>query len=637
MGLSQEFQGVRRRPRSFSRLLVGFLLLVGAATGMVHALDFTPHGTQPGLIHSLQSSDSCSGCHGGTNGNAGQYRPHSTWGGSMMANATRDPLFWAALDVANKDFPGAGDFCLRCHTSTGWYGGNVVKSGFGPPNDPVKGADGCLLDGTPDSSDFSSDFGGVACHFCHRLMPTGPLGEPGMIGNANVWLDDEECNGNEGEPCRRGPYNYTGSFSPPHAWAHSTFHSDSALCGSCHDVSTPDTDAGPLKTLKLSDGTNTGIPFPIERTYSEWKQSALSAPGGQTCQSCHMPDSEDPNATACVGGPNRSGNLPVHTFVGGNTWVPQIIKGEYSDTNAIPGSSGGVGRQDAFDRTVEWSRDLLYTAADIQPSVIAYTAASGGGSGALTARVKVTNLSGHKLPSGYAEGRRMWVNLRVHDVNGALVFESGAYDQGTAILSEDPQARVYEALQGIWNRNGAGTCDVIDGLGRKIFHFVLNDCVAKDNRIPPLGFKPATTADPNGYELRPVGLVYPETAPGSGILVNYDNIDYSATIPAGTNGPLTITARLYYQTSSKEYIEFLRNQAVERAVPNENLMCSGEPNRPAVVGPTDRTRGEYMYQLWAGPPAGERIFAHGFDASVVKQGYGRSPPELIATGSAFTP
>ncbi len=556
----------------------------------------------------------------------------------MMANATRDPLFWAAVDVANKDVPGAGDFCLRCHTSQGWYGGRVVKSGFGGLNNPVKGANGCLLQGTPDAVDFSNDFSGVACHFCHRLMPTGPVGEPGMIGNANVWLDDVECNGNEGAPCRRGPYNYTsGQPTPPHQWAKSVFHEDSKLCGACHDVSTPDTDGGPLKTLKLADGTDTSIPFPIERTYSEWKQSTYSGPGGQTCQGCHMPDSEDPAATACSGGPNRTGNLPVHTFVGGNTWAPKIIKGEYSDTSAIPGSAGGVGRENAFDQTVQAARDLLQTAAVVNVSMLSYAAPTGGSPGALSARVTVTNNSGHKLPSGYSEGRRMWLNVQVRDFNGALVFESGSYNSATAVLASDPQLRVYEVLQGIWNRNGTGNCDALDGLGREAFHFVLNDCVAKDSRIPPLGFKPATAADPNGYEMRPVGAIYPETSPGSGILVNYDKVDYAAVIPPGTPGPMTVTARLYYQTSSREYLEFLRNQAIERSIPGENLMCSGEANRPAVVGPKARSRGEYMWQLWNSPEAGDRIFANSFDSTVFQTGYGKSPPESIGSGSAFTP
>lgn len=601
------------------------------------AVDFTPYGTQPGLMFSLQSAGSCGGCHSGTAGNAPTFRPHTTWSGSMMANATRDPLFWAALDVANKDVPGAGDFCLRCHTPSGWFGGRVSKTSSGPTVDPIKGAAGCFLEGTLDSEDFFSDYEGISCHFCHRLSPTGPLGQPNNIGNGNVWLDDTECNGDGGEPCRRGPYTYTtGGFEPPHQWAQSAYHVDSAICGNCHDVSTPDTSAGPLKTLKLANGTDTGQAFPIERTYSEWKQSRFSASGGRSCQNCHMPDSEDPAATACVGGPSRTGNLPVHTFVGGNTWVPQIIRGEYSDTTSTPGSAGGIGRKDELARTVQWSRDLLNTAADVETTLSAYTAPTATIPGAISARVKVTNRSGHKLPSGYGEGRRMWLNLQVRDAGGTLVFESARYDTASGVLVEDAQSRVYEVLQGIWNRNGTGSCDVVDELGRKIFHFVLNDCVAKDNRIPPEGFRPATATDPNGYQLRPVGLAYPETSPGSGVLVHYDQVAYDVPLPAGAQGPFSVAARLYYQTSSREYVEFLRNQAVEREIPGENQMCSGEINRPAVVGPTDRSRGEFMYELWSAPPPGERLFADSFDSTVFATGYGRSPPEAIAVDTALT-
>ena len=53
---------------------------------------------------------------------------------------------------------------------------------------------------------------------------------------------------------------------------------------------------------------------------------------------------------------------------------------------------------------------------------------------------------------------------------------------------------------------------------RDEFPSVLNNCVAKDNRIPPRGFRPATSGDPNGEDLRPVGYSYPETSPGSGVL-----------------------------------------------------------------------------------------------------------------------
>ena len=600
--------------------------------------DFTPHGTQPGLMFPLEPAGACSGCHGAANAGQQSFRPAPTWGGSMMAQAMRDPLFWAALDVANADVPGVGDFCLRCHTPAGWYGGRVSKTaGGGQVSDLAKGAAGCLLEGAPDAGDFQNDYEGISCHYCHRLAPEGPNGEPLRIGNGDAWIDDAECNGNDGEPCRRGPYTYSpGGFEPPHAWAQSAFHADSAVCGGCHDVSTPDLGNGPFKTLKLGDGTDTGLPFPIERTYSEWEQSAYAQSGGaneRPCQGCHMPDSQDPNASAASGGPLRTGNLPVHAFVGGNTWVPRIISGEYSDTSAIAHSNGGIGRQAELEQSALWARQMLTSAAELEASLTAFTAPAPGAPGSLAVRIKVSNQSGHKLPSGYSEGRRMWLNLQVKDASGALVFESAAYDPATATLVQDPQARVYEVLQGIWNRNGSGACDVKDAQGREIFHFVLNDCVAKDNRIPPLGFRPATAADPNGYQLRPVGHAYPETSPGSGVLVNYDQADYAIVLPAGAQGPFQISARLYYQTSSREYIEFLRDQAIERGFPDENTLCAGGPGRPFPVGPKDRTRGEFMHELWAN----ERIFASEFDAAHYPRGYGRSPPELMSSASTATP
>ena len=33
-----------------------------------------------------------------------------------MANATRDPLVWAAVDTADQDVRASGDFCIRGHS-----------------------------------------------------------------------------------------------------------------------------------------------------------------------------------------------------------------------------------------------------------------------------------------------------------------------------------------------------------------------------------------------------------------------------------------------------------------------------------------------------------------------------------------
>ena len=41
--------------------------------------------------------------------------------------------------------------------------------------------------------------------------------------------------------------------------------------------------------------------------------------------------------------------------------------------------------------------------------------------------IKVVNLTGHKLISGYPEGRRMWLNIKWFGLNDTLLREDGKY------------------------------------------------------------------------------------------------------------------------------------------------------------------------------------------------------------------
>ena len=71
---------------------VGLLVLGAAAFAAGEGvIDFTPRGTQPGLVHDIQSSGNCAGCHSG--GALETYYPAVGWQGSMLANSSRDPLF----------------------------------------------------------------------------------------------------------------------------------------------------------------------------------------------------------------------------------------------------------------------------------------------------------------------------------------------------------------------------------------------------------------------------------------------------------------------------------------------------------------------------------------------------------------
>jgi hypothetical protein len=535
------------------------LAVVAAALCASPALagPFTANGTQPGLAHPILSSGNCTSCHG-------DYDPQHdieagpTWEGSLMGQAGRDPLFWAALDVANNDAPGVGDFCLRCHAPAAWLAGRSEP--------PGGSADGCGLLGNIDQP--GNDFDGVSCHTCHRMQPNPsppPGQDPLYFENGQLWLDDGDCGG-QGEPCRYGPYDYTaGGLTPaPHVWAYSPYLQSSDMCAACHNVTNPAFNL-------IVDGVDAGIRFPIERTHREWEQSvyAVSAAAEfRSCQNCHMPDATvDPAYASSFALNNHSGNMGSHAFAGGNAWVPEVLRDEY------PALGMGV----SLDHGAAAARAMLASAATVAVDVDGPVRPGED----LVAEVSVTNLSGHKLPTGYPEGRRMWLHVEARDADGALLLESGAYDADSGVLTRDAQVKVYEAKQGVWDA-GSSTCVTTDGT-RDLFHFVKNNCVELDNRIPPKGFTGGSD-----LETHPVGYSYPEVAPG--VLSHVDVTSYTIPIPADAVPPVSITATLRYQTTSKEYVEFLLDEATTNAFPNDCL--------PRSTGLPGTTRAGVLYDMW---------------------------------------
>jgi len=233
---------------------------------------------------------------------------------------------------------------------------------------------------------------------------------------------------------------------------------------------------------------------------------------------------------AATGGVNRDcsggvGCLPEHDLVGGNTWVPQILQDTRWRLNSVADARH-------LNNTILRVREMLQKAATL-------TATLQINGPNKIAVVQVTNQTGHKLPTGYPEGRRMWLNLKAYDDTGTLIYESGAYDPATSVLTQDPAIKIYETKQGLTN-NLAALLNMSPG---ESFHFVLNNTVIKDNRIPPRGFT-AQALTTRGLE--PVGAAY---TPGQ----YWDDTIYP--VPANTE---QIVAMLYYQTASKEYIDFLR-------------------------------------------------------------------------------
>ncbi len=438
-------------------------------------------GSQPGEGRTLEDPANC-GCHRGYDA---AVEPMYNWRGSMMSMSARDPIFFAALDLANHDLADAGTFCLRCHSPSAHQAGRTT-----PP-------DGSALTGI--------DVEGVSCDVCHALVD--PLSAEGQAladpdvtsyGNA-MWVLTE---GQE----KRGPYD---DAEARHVWQYHDFQRSSEVCASCHDVSNP-------LLCDAGDPYNVQKCFTEQRTYSEWKNSSFSSMGeAGNCQSCHMPHVAD--GKACKQGSIRT-FLPVHHQNGGNSWVPDAIALLFAGDNSIDFDALADGK----DRAIALVQDA---------STLESFDKTDGGPGLIS--VRITNSTGHKLPTGYPEGRRMWINVIGYDAADQPAFESGAYNLATADLTLDSQAKVYEAHFGV--EQGDGSC-------LPTFRLVQNNCLEKDNRIPPRGFTNAA------FEAVGAGHEHYHYEDGQ----YWDDTPYA--LPPGV---VRVDVNLYYQTTTREYIEFL--------------------------------------------------------------------------------
>ncbi len=511
--------------------------------------DFDLPGTEPLQVFSLSNPATCASCHGNYNS---AVEPYANWQGSMMAHASIDPLFEACTVIANQDAPDSGDLCLRCHISAGWLQGRSV---------PTSG-----------SQMLSTDKFGVSCDLCHRMVdpisdPANPAEDTAILAGLALVPQDFGNGTFVVDPVgsRRGPFT---DVDPAlgHPFLVSPFHREAALCGTCHDVSNPAFE---------KDGSGNYVPnafntpptsmsslqlMPIERTYSEWLNSAYNTPAGvyapqfggnksyvSTCQDCHM---KDVTGLGCnvPGAPLRN-DLPLHDMTGGSAWLTGVLATLFPAQVDPTAAAAGQVR----------SRYLLQNALEL--------AVSQDGT---KVRVRLTNNSGHKLPTGYPEGRRIWINLKLLDASSSVLFESGTYDALTGELDHSPGVKIYETKPGL----DSITAPLVGEPEGPSFHFVLNNKIWKDNRIPPRGFTNAAFAAFGGA---PTAYSYPDGQ-------YWDDTSYALRVGA-TSAVVTV----YYQSTSKEYIEFLRDENTTNSV------------------------GQDLYNLWVGN--------------------NRCPPELMATAT----
>lgn len=469
--------------------------------------------TQPlSLENDLAPVATCS-CHSFDNSpdrrDEPSYAP-GAWQGSLMANATRDPVFWAGVAIASQDDPEHTELCVRCHAP------RATLEGRGEAIAPTELQPG--------------DFNGVECDFCHRVVED-PMTPP---GNAQYQLSDEAI---DGFVPKRGPFEYPG-VQPPHETVWDPYLGSGRFCGTCHDVTTD-------KERVDEQGVGMGMNFNEQRTYSEWVNSAYSQPGPnlQTCQDCHMPMVQD--VAGCVdfdvAGELHPTGVRRHEFAGANRQMIEILKGVVGDAGT------GEIRDSAFDFSLAATDRILAGAATVQISPPDQVDAGGEGLRDLT--ITVTNNAGHKLPSGYSEGRVMWLEV-IASYGDQDVFKSGEYINGEG-PTRDEQVRTYEAI-------------AEDHSTGQQLHLLLNDRWIVDNRLPPQGLRPDIDTDPVGdrYELLPNG----EWPHWDTATYDFDPVEIDDLTPDDeTDDVLRVRVRLLYLINTQEYLDVLAEDNMTNA------------------------------------------------------------------------
>lgn len=559
--------------------------------------------------------------------------PYGEWRWSPMGLAGRDPVFHAQLESElsqlTRELPGEqaeayGDqvvnTCLRCH---GALGKRQHEHDTGLKPWETKGKENLDWFHVADPNHPHHKYGGLArdgisCTVCHGMVEEY-ADLQGFLANSITGQfktgPANEIYGPFKDVVTKPMLKVLGA-----APKHSPFIQSSRMCATCHVINLPVLDwplghppAGveqppqeQLEQLLASEKTPQfqGFTHKIEQaTYLEWLNSSFQDEFGRTsesrsCQECHMPkgyespdgdisidqiatkiavlqDQEYPESDHAIAREDhhvrfREEGFRRHTFQGMNVFLLEIFRQFYDVLGVrLPDYETGVeGIHFAIDNYVQNAQKNTATVEILNVETAGQT---------IAADVKVTNLTGHRLPSGVGF-RRVWIEFLLVDstygrdriiwssglTNGAgvIVGENGrvlpseffdevgdgqrqqqAYQPHHRVISSPNQVQVYEELT--QNASGKFTTS-----------FLHRTHDAKDNRLLPRGWSaegPSSEMPAAFVEAtHPHGVGEdPQYADGQGT----DIVSYRVTVPECFDcRKLRLKATLYSQAWAPYYL-----------------------------------------------------------------------------------
>lgn len=496
----------------------------------------------------FSGSGNCTQCHATASGEfitsfGEDISPVSTWRSTMMANASRDPLWQAKVTAEVAENPHLQsvieDKCTTCHApltrTEAIYRGRESYSFEEIHADPL------AMDG-------------VSCTLCHQIQPDNLGSESSFTGGYSI-NEGHNIFGPYQNPVATPMANMTG-FTP----VYSQHVHKSELCATCHTLFTP----------YLDDDGNIAGSFPEQVPYLEWQNSVYPTEGKE-CQTCHMPAVDE--ALKIAGRPPWLSTLrkPVwkHDFVGANVFVTNMLK-ENADALGTTASDAN------FDSTIAKSQRSL--AGTIELSANAYVI-----NDTLIVNVTVKNLAGHKFPTGFPS-RRAWLRMTAKNSANETIFQSGQWDDDGRIInlkehdyephydvitSED-QVQIYQSIMGDVNN--------------KVTYTLLRGAqYLKDNRLPPVGFKSIVenyeTTKIAGTAINDPNFNKYEGTEGTGS----DKVTYK--IPINASKGYTILVDMFYQTIDPSFVEDLFDYETAQVVTFKSMFEKSK-NKPIPVTST---------------------------------------------------
>lgn len=481
----------------------------------------------PGLPNPHQDDDTrffhgrqvCARCHDASAGSVAlkavdgtDVSPVGTLAGTMMQAAFADPFFRAQLArerTLAEDAEEVESTCLRCHAPVAFH--EHVFAGQAPLT---------LHDAEADP--FASE--GVSCTVCHRIGPDGLGSESTFSGNLPFSMEARLFgpypNPNPGPMRVNTGYEVTYG---PHMVG-------SNLCATCH-------------TLETSHGEGS---FLEQAAYLEWRNSVYSyetdgvTDETRSCQSCHMQDVGSMRIAHNPGGRDfgftrERPEVRSHRIVGGNARVLDLL-GKHGEQLGAPGTAAD------YERTARATREQL-RGRTAQLEVVPVEAEEG----IAAFDVLVTNLTGHKLPTGFPS-RRVWLEVSIEGetewfVTGRPDREGRILPPGQGLLEPHHTTISSSDQVQVWEHVAA------DGKGQPTTAVTAMATSLKDNRLLPRGWE----ADgPDAERTRPKGVGDDPDFAGGG-----DRVSFRVPIPSGEEGRQRIQARLWFQTMPPTWLDDL--------------------------------------------------------------------------------